>query len=1081
MNTRIRVLALASVLLSSVYANGQDSKLARTPAISPDGNMLAFSFQGDIWTYNLNKLTSNRLTLHEAYEYNPVFNSDGSKIAFSGNRFGNDDVYTVASDGGVPKRITFHSTGDKVSDWTATNELLFDTRRTFRQIEWDGEVYTASALGGTPQRLLNVTGEMAVASPNGEFIAFVRGACRIEREAYVGPSDMEIWLYNTKTKAYTQVTNNEVNDYLPKWKSNNELYFIGSVKGKYNVRSVSISEKGELGEAKDVTRFTDDGVRYFDVASNTLVMERANTIFTMKNGGPVQAVELNIKSDYRFDPIEKKTFSKDISGYEVSPNGKNVAMVIRGEVFVKELDEDKKNSINLSKHAYRDNDLTWLNDSSLLFVSDREGSQYDVYMAVSADDKKTGLSESLKHKLIRITNTKEDEQEILISPDGKKILFERIGETTKLIVADINEKGKISGEKVLVDSWDDAGGMKWSPDSRYIAYQLSDLTFNSEIYIMDVEKGKATNISMHPKGDYSPFWSEDGTKLGFVSDRNNGDNDIWFAWLQKDEWQKTKQDREDGYYFDEPEEDKADKKEDKKDKKDKKKKKEVEPITIDFEDIHYRLDQVTSLPGGEGQVTISKDGKTFYFTASSNVSRGSDLYSIQFDGTEIKQLTKGGKRPGGIKLDPNSDDLYVIKSGVLNKVNHKKGDMTSYGHSAKMTIDHNQEKEQVFEETWSALNKGFYDPNFHGQDWDALKTKYKPWAMSATTSQDFKWMVNLMLGQLNASHMGMYGSDPEKTIKERTGRLGIEVKPAKGGVEITHVVANSPADRTKSKMETGEVITSVNGEDITAETNFHELLADATGNQVLLTVKGKDGSDREIVIRPSSSIGDLLYEEWVKERKRLVEEYSGGRLGYIHIRGMNFPSFERFERELTASGHGKEGIVIDVRFNGGGWTTDYLMAVLNVKQHAYTVPRGAAKNLEKENANFKEFYPYSERLPLAAWTKPSIAMCNESSYSNAEIFSHAYKNLGIGTLVGMPTFGAVISTGGKSLLGGSFVRMPFRGWYVKATGQNMENGPAVPDVIIQNAPDDRANGIDTQLKKSVDILLKQIDEESVSK
>ena len=208
--------------------------------------------------------------------------------------------------------------------------------------------------------------------------------------------------------------------------------------------------------------------------------------------------------------------------------------------------------------------------------------------------------------------------------------------------------------------------------------------------------------------------------------------------------------------------------------------------------------------------------------------------------------------------------------------------------------------------------------------------------------------------------------------------------------------------------------------------------------------------------------------------KKLTDQYSNGKLGYIHIQSMNWPSFERFERELTAAGDGKEGILIDVRYNGGGWTNDMLMAVLNVRQHAYTIPRGAAKSLPDENGRFKNFYPYGERLPLAAWTKPSIALCNESSYSNAEIFSHAFKHLGHGKLVGTPTFGAVISTGSQGLIDGSAVRMPFRGWYVKATGENMENGPAVPDFIVENAPDSKAKGEDEQLKKAVEVLLGEI-------
>ena len=190
---------------------------------------------------------------------------------------------------------------------------------------------------------------------------------------------------------------------------------------------------------------------------------------------------------------------------------------------------------------------------------------------------------------------------------------------------------------------------------------------------------------------------------------------------------------------------------------------------------------------------------------------------------------------------------------------------------------------------------------------------------------------------------------------------------------------------------------------------------------------------------------------------------------------MNWQSFERFERELTASGLGKEGIVIDVRFNGGGWTTDMLMAVLNVRQHSFTIPRGAAKSLENEKDDFRNTYPFGERLPLSSWTKPSIALCNENSYSNAEIFSHAYQSLGHGTLVGRPTFGAVISTGGAGLLNGKSVRMPFRAWYVKSTNKNMEHGPAVPDIEVFNLPDSKAKGQDPQLQRAVEQLLSEVE------
>ncbi|MEO1051040.1 MAG: S41 family peptidase [Bacteroidota bacterium] len=1065
-----KVLFLALFIIPAIGFSQSDITLVRTPSISPDGTTVAFSYQGDIWKMPINGGEPRRLTIHEAHEINPIWSPDGQSIAFTSNRWGNSDIYTTSKDGGAPFRVTYHSSNDVLSDWAKNNAILFSSSRAYRQIEWDSEIHSVSASGGTPVRYLDAIGEMASMSPNGNLVAFVRGSCRISREDYKGPADMEVWIYNVKTEQYTRITENETNDYMPRWADDNTLFFIGVSSGRYNLHSFKINGDGTAqGTPTALTSYKDEGVRHFDVKNNVAVFERDTRIYKMSVGGTPQAMSIDIKADYRFDPIEKRTFSNGINNYRVSPNNKLVAMVIRGEVFVKENDKEKRRAVNISNHAYRDQGVAWINDSTLLFTSDRNG-QYDLYLAKSGDPNKTDIFKTLKYELVRLTKTDENEFSPVISPDKKKVVFRR--GRGKLLTADI-EDGKLKNEKVLLDGWSTPSGVSWSPDSKWLSYAISDLTFNSDIYIHAADNSqKPVNVSMHPRRDRSPFWSEDGSKLAFVSNRNNGDDDIWFVWLKREDWEKTQRDRDEGYYFDSEEKKEGNGNGNGKGKKGKKK--EVKPIQIDFADIHDRLRQVTSRPGNEGAPVVSKDGERIYFTAGSDVSNGRDLYSVKWNGRETKELTKGGQNPYGISLEPTGNALYILKRGSLSKLDAKSGKATPLSHSAKMSIDHQQEREQVFEEAWSALNEGFYDPDFHGQNWKELKKKYKQWAMAASTSQDFYYICNLMLGQLNASHMGLIGGNDEKTQRESTGRLGIEVAPEKGGVKVTHIVPYTPADRVKSKLYVGDVITAVNGQKMASNTNFYGLLADETDDQVLLEVKGTDGKSREVVIRPSRSINNQLYEEWIKEKQELTEKYSNGRLGYIHIRGMNLPSFERFERELMASGLGKDGIVIDVRYNGGGWTTDYLMAVLNVKQHAYTIPRGAAKSLD-ENKDFNQFYPYSERLPLSAWTKPSIAMCNESSYSNAEIFSHAYKTLGIGTLVGMPTFGAVISTGGQGLLDGSFVRMPFRAWYVKATGENMENGPAVPDVIIDNPPASRAKGEDAQLKKSVELLLQQID------
>jgi C-terminal processing protease CtpA/Prc len=372
------------------------------------------------------------------------------------------------------------------------------------------------------------------------------------------------------------------------------------------------------------------------------------------------------------------------------------------------------------------------------------------------------------------------------------------------------------------------------------------------------------------------------------------------------------------------------------------------------------------------------------------------------------------------------------------------------------------------------MRDGYYDPKFNGHDWNKLREKYRDRCVYASTSVDFRDMFNLLLGEINSSHVGFTAANRIETQKEATGLIGAELIPTPTGMKVNRVIPNSPADKKASKLVAGDIITAVNGEPVKADDNFYNLLNGLVNEKVLLNVQGADGKPREVPIRLSASLRDELYEEWVDQRKKLVEKWSGGKLGYIHIRGMDFPSFEVVEREFTAAGFGKEGLVIDVRYNGGGSTTDYLMTILNYKQHAYTIPRGASEDLEKDKLKFRDSYPIGERLVYAAWTKPSIALCNEGSYSNAEIFSHAYKTLGIGKLVGVPTNGSVISTGGKQLMDGSFVRLPGRGWFVKATDKNEELGPCVPDIIVENQPDWIAKDTDDQLKTAVGELLKEV-------
>lgn len=1065
---------------ASIDSNSHAQALILQPEISPDASTIAFSYQGDIWTVPSEGGRANRLTIHEGYESSPIWNMKNQQIAFNSDRFGNRDVFVVSAKGGVPKRLTYHSAHDSVTSFNGNDEVLFASRRLYTQVEREAEILSVNTSGKrTESRFLDALGFDAVASPDGNKIAFVRGTARTSREDYRGPANRNIWVYDIVADTYTQLTEHAGTDFMPKWKGNNSLYFISPRSGKYNVHLMNLNPKVQITQITNETEF---GINHYSLDQNgqNIVYQAGDQIVHFDIATSTKKpLDIDVKSDFRFDPIVNKKVKDNIDQYSVSPNGKFTAYVTRGDIYVKRNDKEDTRSVRLTSGPQRDRDVVWLNDTSLVFVSDKAG-QYDLYLLQSADAKQAELFKSLKHKVTAITNTPENESSPVISPDNKKIAYTQVG--GKLFTAAISAQGVLSQTVRLLNGWDTPDDVSWSPDSIWLAYSLSDLNFNQEVYIHAADGKQApVNVSMHPRRDMHPVWSPDGSKLGFSSMRNNGDFDIWFAWLNKKDWQRSKEQwKRASFEDDKASTKKSDKNKnsDKKDAENKDNPLDVTPIEIDIKDIYQRLTQVTRFTGNETELLFDKEGEFVYYsiggTGRQNYKIDRNLYKIGWDGEDKELVLKGNLEPQYLSLSSDTKHIFALtKGGKLVRIDTKNDKSEKLPVSSQQRIDYALQRAQIFDDAWRALEQGFYDPNFHGKDWNALKEKYRPVALKASTKEDFQYIFNLMLGQLNASHMGMSrGENQKQTQSQKTGLLGLEGKHTDNGFEISAVLANSPAAREQSKLEVGDIITSIN-QQLLSNTNMYSLLVDQAETPVLIEYVSK-GKKQELVIWPTASLRSQTYEAWVDERRRLTDKYSNGRLGYLHIRGMNWSSFERFERDLMAAGYAKDGIVIDVRYNGGGWTTDYLMAVLNVKQHAYTIPRGAAKNLEKEHRMFKDTYPFAERLPLSAWTKPSIAMSNENSYSNAEIFSHAYKALGIGKLVGRPTFGAVISTGGYRLVDGSFVRMPFRGWWEKASGENMEFVPAKPDIEVFNPPAYKTKGVDPQLKRAVEELLKDL-------
>jgi tricorn protease len=714
------------------------------------------------------------------------------------------------------------------------------------------------------------------------------------------------------------------------------------------------------------------------------------------------------------------------------------------------------------------------------------------------------------HDAIRFTvspvvQTEHEDRSPSPSPNGKHLAFRR--GRGDLMILDLP-----SGEpRALVTGWDFALDWRWSPDSRFIAYEQNDINFNSDIWIVPADGSKpAVNISRHPNNDGSPRFSADGKILAFLSNRVADEYDVWSVYLDADLESYTPRELE--TYYDEavkaakkrkplavekPKDDKAakkdepaadepaeeakkddekkaddageDKKEDGDDAKDKDKekdepKKEEKAWEPSLDDAWLRLRRITTLSGDEGSLEITPGGDRYIFAATIG-DRG--LYSLKWDGEDRKKLTDAVSVQ---QVSLTGDKIVIVGSrrGGTIKVADSKVEYLDI--ADKIRIDLMEQSSQKFLEAARTLGELFYHPTMKDLDWPALSLKYHELAKQARRADEFNEVANRFIGELNGSHLRISAREETSPNALAQGRLGTIHRRTEGGFEIVRVLPNGPAALGPMALKVGDVVTAIDMTPLEPGQSIESRLAGRAGRETIVTIRRTvDGADKElnILLTPVSGGAEigLRYDDWRLENARLVSEWSGGRLGYIHIRGMDQGSLDVFERDLFAAADGKQGLLIDVRNNGGGWTADRLLSSIMVQKHAYTIPRGG-------DPSQTDGYP-QDRLFIQRYTLPINMLCNEKSFSNAEITSHAFKTLKRGTLVGQQTYGGVISTGGTTLIDGTTVRLPFRGWYLP-DGTDMENNGAIPDIIVPQTPEAESRNEDEQLRVAVEDLLKRL-------
>jgi tricorn protease len=1077
---RTTLTTLAGTLVAP-FALAAALELPRYPAPSPDGTRIAFSWQGDIWVGPSSGGAAQRLTANPGYDHRPIWLGRGETLAFVSDREGSDDVFVVDSRGGTPRRLTFHESADTPQGQLG-EDLVFVARR---HEAWDRmqAIYRVPLAGGTERLSFPVLALEAVPSPDGRRVALVRGGSPAERRHYRGAANRDLWLLDVASGGMERLTRSEWDEDGVAWAGSDALVYRGDGGGRdRNLFRMDLASRSTV----QLTRHEGADVRSPRTSADESVVayELWDAIWVVpaSGGGAPRRLAFDAPADALEPPVERETVRSDAAEVAVSPDGSQVALIVRGDLWVvqrrsKELASvAEAPTVQVTSTVARERDVAWSVDGTALYFSTDRHGQYDLYSVAAAGRSDGKLHRATAFIETRLTDTPEDERSPLPSPDGGSLAFTR-GEGT-LVVSGTDG----ANPHTVLEHWGPVA-FSWSPDSRWLALAREDRWHNSDIWIVPAAGGRAVNVSQHPQDDVGPVWSPDGRRLYWLSKRHAGSIDVWFASLTRTDHERTPEDwlllfedekpaKADGTSGEpapagEAATARAPKEGGKPGAAKTGQRATARPVSIDLAGIHDRVRALTSLPGDEGAIAVAPDSRTVAFVAAPEGER--DLYTVRWDGKELKRLTDNGSNPSQVAFASDGKSVFYRsgKGTVGNAaLEGKAGDPTPF--AARVATDRAAMRVQVFEEAWRELDRGFYDPRFHGENWRELRGRYRPLALAASSRRDFDDVMNLMLGELNASHMA-FRPPGGRGERARTGALGAEVEPAPDGrgVKVIEVLPETPAARVEGGIAAGEIIVAVNGEEVGPRTNFFALLADTSGLRTRLRVAG-EGGEREVIVTPAAQnrVRDARYAAWTRERRALVERLSAGKLGYVHIQGMNAPSLEEFQRDLFAAADGKQGLLIDVRNNGGGWTTDYLLAILSVKRHAWTVPRGADPDVKA--------YP-QDRLPLPAWTRPAAALCDEASYSNAEIFSWAFKTLKRGPVVGMPTFGAVISTGGAELADGSFVRLPGRGWYVAGSGTNMEHNGCPPDHVVEQPPlEDMAKDRDTQLAKAVEVLLAEL-------
>ncbi len=1084
-----RFLLLLTIVFSSTTAFSQKSESPlwlRYPAISPDGTMIAFSFQGDIYTVSVSGGEAKRLTIHEAYESEPVWSPDSKKIAFSSMRYGNKDIFLMDVDGGSPTRLTFHSADDVASDYSPDGRnVIFSSSRVDQPesvLFPSGvlpELYSVPIEGGREKQVLSVPALGAKYSESGDKIAYYdrKGYEDEYRKHHQSSVTRDIWMYDLRSEEYTKLTTWRGEDRDPVWGASNQLFFTSERSGSLNVWKGTL-DGDSLTKLKQVSNLQKHPVRSLSRSNDGMLCFRYDgEIYTQLEPNQPKKVKISLQTDRRYNEEVVKLITGDADDFEVSPNGKEIAFIVRGEVFVTATDYSKTKRITDTPEQERNLDFN-SDGTKLLYSGERDGS-WNVYEAsLGREEEKYFYNATLIDEK-PIVNTEAEEFQATYSPDDKEVAYLEERTTLKIKNLESGMTRTVVPGKYSYSYADGDQYYAWAPDSKWLLVQFFDNNrWNDQVGLVKASgEDKPIDLTQSGYGNYRPKFGMKGEVVYWASDkagmRSHGSwgsqNDVYALFLTEDAHKRFTLDKADYELWKEEEkEKKKEKKEDEeaddKDEKDDEKEdneEKIEDIKIDWDGLEDRKERLTIFSSSLSDFVLDEEGENLYYLASTG--DGYDIWKTQFKDKETKIFADLDASGSSLQFDKDFEHLFVNSKGSLKKIQVKDGKTEGISFSSEMNLNEDAERAYLFEHAWRQFKKKFYLEDLHDVDWDYYKTEYAKFLPYVNNPYDFADLLSEMLGEVNASHTGGRYWSNENT-GDRTASLGLlyDDSYSGDGLKIAEVLEKSPVINSDGKVKAGVVIEKIDGETIEANDNYYPMLNRKAGDKTLLSYFNPETGERwDEVVKPISrgEENQLLYERWIETREEQVDSLSNGKIGYVHVRGMNSSSFREVYEKALGKHNDKLALIVDTRFNGGGWLHDDLATFLSGETYIQFVPRGQ-DNMGGE--------------PLGKWTKPSAVLMSESNYSDAHMFPFTYKFFGIGKLIGTPVAGTGTAVWWERMQDGTVFGIPQIGMRDVRSGELLENNELQPDLLIYNEPGKAAEGIDQQLRAAVEHLLEVV-------